>query len=108
MAISIFRRATTPIHFPRVGSPRWTNDPDATPASPSRGPKGHDEWNQARGPGNFGWPYFVGNNKPYIDYDFATGISGSAFSPAAPTNNSSNNTGPQNLPPAQPAWLWYP
>jgi glucose/arabinose dehydrogenase/type 1 glutamine amidotransferase len=82
--------------------------PDATADDPSRGPKGHDEWNQARAPGNFGWPYFVGNNKPYIEYDFATGISGSAFDPAAPVNNSPNNTGPTNLPPAQPAWLWYP
>src|SRR5262245_28670691 len=66
--------------------------PDATADDPARGPKGHDEWNQARGPGNYGWPYFVGNNKPYIDYDFATGISGAPFNPAAPVNNSPNNT----------------
>lgn len=82
--------------------------PDANADDPSRGPKGYDEWNQARAPGYFGWPYFVGNNKPYVDYDFATGISGAAFNPAAPVNNSPNNTGPTNLPPAQPAWLWYP
>ena len=82
--------------------------PDSTSDDPTRGPKGYDEWNQARAPGNFGWPYFVGNNKPYIQYDFATGISGSAFNPLAPTNNSPNNTGPTNLPPAQSAWLWYP
>jgi glucose/arabinose dehydrogenase/type 1 glutamine amidotransferase len=82
--------------------------PDANTDSPTRGPKGYDEWNQARGPGNFGWPYFLGNNKPYIDYDFNTGLSGSAFNPAAPTNDSPNNTGPTSLPPAQPAWLWYP
>jgi PKD repeat protein len=50
----------------------------------------------------------VANNKPYVAYDFATGISGSPFNPAAPTNSSPNNTGPTNLPPAQPAWLWYP
>ena len=82
--------------------------PDATADDPTRGPKGYDEWNQARVPGNFGWPYFVGNNKPYVQYDFATGLSGSAFNPLAPTNNSPNNTGPTNLPPAQSAWLWYP
>src|SRR5438132_2278100 len=82
--------------------------PDATADNATRGPKGYDEWNQGRAPGNFGWPYFVGNNKPYIQYDFNTGISGSAFNPAAPTNNSPNNTGPTNLPPAQSAWLWYP
>jgi glucose/arabinose dehydrogenase len=82
--------------------------PDATADDPTRGPKGYDEWNQARSAGNFGWPYFVANNKPYIDYDFATGISGAAFDPNAPVNDSPNNTGPANLPPAQPAWLWYP
>src|SRR6266699_2302237 len=82
--------------------------PDANADVASRGPKGYDEWNQARGAGNFGWPYFVANNKAYVDYDFATGISGAAFDPAAPANNSPNNTGPTNLPPAQPAWLWYP
>src|SRR6266478_944381 len=82
--------------------------PDANADDPTRGPKGYDEWNQARQAGNFGWPYFVANNKPYIDYDFATGISGAAFDPNAPVNDSPNNTGPTNLPPAQPAWLWYP
>ena len=82
--------------------------PDATADDPTRGPKGYDEWNQARSAGNFGWPYFVANNKPYIDYNFATGISGAAFDPKAPVNDSPNNTGPANLPPAQPAWLWYP
>lgn len=82
--------------------------PDATADDPSRGPKGYDEWNQARSPGNFGWPYFVGNNKPYIAYDFATGISGAPFDPNAPVNDSPNNTGPADLPPANSAWLWYP
>ena len=82
--------------------------PDATGDVSSRGPKGYDEWNQARSAGNFGWPYFVGNNKPYVTYDFATGISGAAFDPTSPVNTSPNNTGPTNLPPAQPAWLWYP
>src|SRR5438034_2468856 len=37
--------------------------PDATADVASRGPKGYDEWNQARGAGNFGWPYFVADNK---------------------------------------------
>jgi cytochrome c len=82
--------------------------PDAGADNPLRGPMGHDEWNQARSAGNYGWPYFVGNNKPYIDYDFATGNSSSAFNPNAPVNLSPNNTGPTNLPPARPAWIWYP
>ena len=82
--------------------------PDAPADVATRGPKGYDEWNQARTAGNFGWPYFVANNKSYVDYDFATGLSTTAFDPSAPVNNSPNNTGPTNLPPAQPAWLWYP
>src|SRR5580765_573643 len=82
--------------------------PDSSADDPTRGPKGYDEWNQARAPGNYGWPYFIGNNKSYVQYDFATGLSGSPFNPLAPTNNSPNNTGPTNLPPAQSAWLWYP
>jgi hypothetical protein len=55
-----------------------------------------------------GWPYFVADNKPYHDYDFASGTSGPPFDPALPQNHSPNNTGPANLPPARPAWIWYP
>src|SRR3989449_5806204 len=82
--------------------------PDAQSDVSSRGPKGYDEWDQARSAGNYGWPYFVANNKAYIDYDFATGTSGAAFNPSAPVNNSPNNTGITNLPAARPAWIWYP
>jgi hypothetical protein len=82
--------------------------PDSDVTNSLRGPVGQDEWNQARSAGNYGWPYFVGNNFPYIDYNFATGVSGAAFNPNAPVNNSPNNTGPANLPPARPAWIWYP
>jgi cytochrome c len=74
----------------------------------NRGPMGYDEINQARKAGNFGWPYFVGNNKPYHVYDYATGKSGPAFDPKHPVNNSRNNTGLTDLPPAQPAFIWYP
>jgi len=81
--------------------------PDANSSHPQRGPAGHDEWNQARSAGNYGWPYFAANNVAYIDYNFANSNSGSAFNPAAPVNNSPNNTGAQNLPSARPAWIWY-
>lgn len=73
-----------------------------------RGPRGYDEINQARAAGNFGWPYFVGNNIPYISYDFATERSGKRFNPEAPVNLSVNNMGSKKLPPAQPAFIWYP
>ena len=77
-------------------------------ASDTRGPRGYDEVNQARKAGYFGWPLFVGNNYPYHQYDYATGQNGQAFDPDHPVNNSRNNTGLTNLPPAQPAFIWYP
>src|SRR5688572_32232326 len=65
------------------------------------GPRGYDEFNQAKGPGNFGWPYFVGNNKAYNDSDFATKEVGPLFAATGPQNGSPNNTGLQQLPPPQ-------
>jgi cytochrome c len=82
--------------------------PDASSDNPLRGPKGYDEWNQARGPGNYGWPYIIADNKPYVRYDFETQQSGDPFDPNAPANESPNNTGYRELPPAQPAFIWYP
>ena len=73
----------------------------------TRGPRGYDEINQARVAGFFGWPLFIGPNIPYHAYDYATGISGPAFDPAKPVNDSKNNTGLEELPPAQPAFIWY-
>ena len=82
--------------------------PDATDADPERGPIGLDEVNQAREAGNYGWPYCAGNNEPYVDYDFETEISGLPFDCVALVNDSPNNTGVLNLPPAKPAMIWYP
>ena len=36
------------------------------------GPQSYDEWNQAKTPGNYGWPYFEADNKAYPMLDFAT------------------------------------
>ncbi|WP_347158965.1 ThuA domain-containing protein [Pontibacter chitinilyticus] len=74
----------------------------------TRGPKGYDEVNQARKPGYFGWPLFIGNNYAYHHYNYATGESGPTFVAANPVNDSRNNTGLKQLPPAQPAFIWYP
>ena len=74
----------------------------------TRGPRGYDEVNQARKAGYFGWPFFVGNNYAYHEYNYLTGVSGPAFDPAKPENHSRNNTGLTVLPPAQPAFIWYP
>jgi glucose/arabinose dehydrogenase/type 1 glutamine amidotransferase len=94
---------------PETGWLYWGEvGPDAQTDDANRGPRGYDEFNQARQAGNFGWPYIIADNKPYRDFNFETGVSGPAFNPAALVNNSPNNTGPTNLPPAQPAWIWYP
>lgn len=82
--------------------------PDANDDSIGLGPKGYDEFNQVREPGNFGWPYFIGNNQAYWQYDFTTGKSGERFNAAKPVNHSPANTGLKTLPPAQPAFIWYP
>jgi cytochrome c len=67
----------------------------------------YDEINQARSAGFFGWPYFIGNNDAYPHYDFATKVVGPKFDPLHPVNTSHNNTGIRDLPPAQPAFIWY-
>ncbi len=81
--------------------------PDAGGDGP-RGPRGYDEINQARRAGNFGWPYFIANNQPYADFDYATGVNGQPFSLTAPVNESPNNTGEKQIPPPVSALLYYP
>ncbi len=81
--------------------------PDAAQPGEKRGPAGQDEIGQARQAGNFGWPYFVGDNKAYNKYDFAKEQSGEQYDPAKPVNNSPNNTGINQLPAAQKALIWY-
>jgi cytochrome c len=82
--------------------------PDASNDSPTRGPRGYDEVNQAKKAGYFGYPLFIGDNKPYISYDFETKVSGKPFDPEKPVNDSPHNTGLRELPPAQPAFIFYP
>ncbi len=67
----------------------------------------YDEINQARKPGFFGYPYFLGNNEGFPKYDFETKKEGPKQDPLNVINNSPNNTGIKNLPPAQPAMIWY-
>jgi len=81
--------------------------PDAGGDGP-RGSRGYDEINQAKRPGNYGWPYFVGPNAPYARFDFATRKLGEKFDPARPVNEGRNNTGAKVLPPAQPAFIYWP
>ena len=82
--------------------------PDARLPNPNYGPAGFDEVNQARQAGFFGWPYFVGTNKPYREYDYAADKAAPAYDAKKPINNSPNNTGIKELPPAEPAFIAYP
>ena len=93
----------------RTGFLYWGEvGPDAGEDSTTRGSRGYDEVNQAKEAGFFGWPYFVGDNQAYNDHNFETEVSGAPFDPENPINDSPNNTGARELPPAQPAFIWYP
>ncbi|MFL5562645.1 MAG: ThuA domain-containing protein [Gemmatimonadaceae bacterium] len=97
---------------PHTGFLYWGDvGPDAPLDSVGRGPMGHDELNQARQPGYFGWPYFVADNKAYYRTTFIDSVTvqaGAQFDPMHPVNTSPNNTGLTELPPAQKAFIWYP
>jgi cytochrome c len=81
--------------------------PDARTANPSRGPAGHGRWMAIDKPANYGWPYCVTPDLPYVDFDFATRTSGAPFNCAAPVNESPNNTGKRKLPPVEKAEVSY-
>jgi cytochrome c len=72
------------------------------------GPEGFDEVNQAKHAGNYGWPMFIANNRPYRNYNFTTKQLFDFFDPKHPVNTSPNNTGAKVLPPPQPAMIYYP
>ncbi len=93
-------QATSYVYWGEVG-------PDAGTDS-RHGPRGYDEFNQARKAGYFGWPYFVGDSKPYHDSDFATKAIGDLFDVNGQVNNSPNNTGIKTLPPPTKPLIWYP
>lgn len=93
---------------PKTKSLYWGEvGPDARDAG-DKGPRGHDEVNQAKAAGNFGWPFVIADNKPYPIVDFATKKTGKITDPAAPENPGQRNTGLKTLPPAHPALIWYP
>ncbi len=73
-----------------------------------QGSQSYDEWNQAREAGFYGWPYFMANNIAFPDFDFVTNTPGQYFDPEHPVNNSPNNYGSKDLPPAKKAMIWYP
>lgn len=93
----------------RTGYLYWGEiGPDANGDSLNLGPKGYDEINQARKAGNFGWPYFIADNQPYHTRDYGANTTGTAYDSLQPANTSPNNTGLQELPPSEPAMIYYP
>ncbi|MFT7560943.1 MAG: putative repeat protein (TIGR03806 family) [Flavobacteriales bacterium] len=82
--------------------------PDSNSANSQRGPAGVDEINRTLRAGNFGWPYFTGENTSYTDYDFQSRVSSGTFNANNVQNNSVNNTGATSLPDAQGSWLYFP
>ena len=81
--------------------------PDANAPDPARGPAGQGRWMAIDKPANYGWPYCVSPDLPYVDYDFATHVSGAPFNCAAPVNESPHNTGKRKLPPVEKAEVIY-
>jgi glucose/arabinose dehydrogenase len=71
-----FRTAVDPV----TGRLFWGEvGPDGF-ADNARGPRGYDEINVADTPGNYGWPYCIGDNLPYADWDFVTDTPRGLFS----------------------------
>jgi cytochrome c len=96
-----YRVTTHPVN----GSLIWGEvGPDASEDDVEKGSKGFDELNYATRSGFFGWPYCIADKV----YPQRRG-DGTLFTPAtnALENNSPNNTGLRQLPPAQTPILWY-
>jgi cytochrome c len=83
------------------------NQKQADEADPPRGPAGQGRWMLVRKPANFGWPYCVTPDIPYLDYDFATQTSGEPFNCSRPINDSRLNTGLRVLPAVAQPDVWY-
>ena len=90
---------------PATGDLYWGDvGPDAY-GDGEAGTRGFDELNRARAAGFFGWPYFRGG-RPYRDRDFTTDELGPGFDEQL-VNDSPNNTGLHQLPPAQDPYFAY-
>eukprot|EP00611_Tribonema_gayanum_P009558 TRINITY_DN1936_c3_g1_i1.p1 TRINITY_DN1936_c3_g1~~TRINITY_DN1936_c3_g1_i1.p1 ORF type:complete len:767 (-),score=266.51 TRINITY_DN1936_c3_g1_i1:1167-3467(-) len=85
--------------------------PDAS--TTDRGPIGQDEFNIATSPNFFGWPFCVGANSPYVNWDYSapSGSQNKGYfkcdTNTKITNSSKWNTGSSQVGPPQPATVWY-
>ncbi|MCU4924460.1 ThuA domain-containing protein [Halobacteria archaeon AArc-dxtr1] len=76
--------------------------------SDERGALGLVQFYRTSEPIYAGWPYFAGPNYPYTDWNFETEEVAGVFDPEQPINDSPNNDGLTELPPATKATHWYP
>eukprot|EP00243_Klebsormidium_subtile_P000771 TRINITY_DN11285_c0_g1_i5.p1 TRINITY_DN11285_c0_g1~~TRINITY_DN11285_c0_g1_i5.p1 ORF type:complete len:1063 (+),score=165.00 TRINITY_DN11285_c0_g1_i5:961-4149(+) len=85
--------------------------PDELASDLTRGPIGMDEINKIpyNDPGNYGWPYCLGPNLPYVKYDYTTQTSlNISYNCSNPENNSPNNSGQKTgLPSSRAALAYY-
>ncbi|MCB9740949.1 MAG: ThuA domain-containing protein [Deltaproteobacteria bacterium] len=82
--------------------------PDAKVDDADKGPQGYDEINFADGPGAYGWPFCIADNKAYGKVDFETDKASGKFDCKGPTNDSPNIAKSVKLPESRPATVWYP
>jgi cytochrome c len=81
--------------------------PDAAGPAADRGPTGSDEFNLLAEAGNFGWPFAIASNQPYVVHDGEAYTKGVTFDVNNLKNLSKFNTGIQDLPPAKGALAYY-
>ncbi len=82
--------------------------PDASTADPLRGPAGQGKWVIVTEAANFGWPYCATAELPYVDYDFATGISGAAVRLRQPGERiAEQHRSSRELPSVPQPDVWY-
>ena len=81
--------------------------PDAPTPNPDRGPAGHGRWMLIRQPGNYGWPFCVTPDLPFVNYDFGTQDAGEPFDCERPRNDSRYNTGLRELPTVEQPDVFY-
>ncbi len=93
---------------PATGWLYWAEPgPNAQSDNANQGPRGYEEINLAKSPGNYGWPFCAADNACYTEFNYQTATGGAVYNPEALVNASPFNTGLSSLPAARPAQVWY-
>jgi glucose/arabinose dehydrogenase/type 1 glutamine amidotransferase len=82
--------------------------PDASQPNVNWGPAKYETATVITKPGNYGWPYCMGDKQPYRDRNLPDiKVPLGWYDCDHPRNDSPRNTGLVNLPPVQPNNIWY-